>query len=783
MFKNIILLSLFFFVASIVVAQPGKVRERWEENLAHAEQLMVQQSYYNAAEKYKKVLKVKKNDTEIMLKTAEAYRLARNYKSAANYYGRLERRALRDGLESEYPLIGLKKGQMLKQAADYDGAEEALFVFKSEYKGEKADYYKAIAEIELAGIKWARKTIKPVVKIRDVAAMKRRVNSKYTEFAPMPYGKDKLLFSSLKSNEIIYTDGNRVASKMYAATLNKEGGVAEVQEFDRTLNTDGKHVGHGSFSADGKRLYFTKCEFEVSENQVNCQIYKSTKGLNGWTGATLLGKEVNMEGFESTAPFVASTDEGEDVLYYASNRPGGKGGLDLWVTQASSGSFAAAINLGNGINTIADETTPYLDNGQGNEDSRAALYFSSNGHPSMGGYDVFKSFKNNVNFSDWTKPVNAGKLLNTPEDDLYFVLDKTNSRAYFVSNRVGGQSIKGAGRTCCDDIFAANLGDAPVIVIAGILGTVYNEKNRPVPGAKMTLYDVTKKEEKLKSASTNSRGYLFDKLALEKNYKLVVKAKGYPSQEHAFSTKGMVVSQQFKKDFYLKKKQKPVDQPKEKNSLVVVGKTYSDQGQDGKKILNGATIEVIRINTKNGKEVSFKTLTSSGQGDFRTKLPVGYRYKFIGTESSHLTASAFLDGTNIVGDQTKNVELLLRIRKTDVTFKIENIYYDFNKATLREESIPNLQVLLTILNDNPGIKIELGSHTDSKGTNAYNQKLSQRRAQSVVDWLLGQGIDSSRLVAKGYGESTPVASNTNPDGSDNPDGRQLNRRTEFKLIE
>ena len=114
--------------------------------------------------------------------------------------------------------------------------------------------------------------------------------------------------------------------------------------------------------------------------------------------------------------------------------------------------------------------------------------------------------------------------------------------------------------------------------------------------------------------------------------------------------------------------------------------------------------------------------------------------------------------------------------------KVDNIYYDFNKATLREDSHPVLDQLVSMLNENKDMKLEIGAHTDSKGTDEYNLKLSDARAKSVVDYLLSKGIDPSRLVSKGYGESTPIADNTNPDGSDNPDGRQLNRRTEFKII-
>lgn len=116
------------------------------------------------------------------------------------------------------------------------------------------------------------------------------------------------------------------------------------------------------------------------------------------------------------------------------------------------------------------------------------------------------------------------------------------------------------------------------------------------------------------------------------------------------------------------------------------------------------------------------------------------------------------------------------------TVTVDNIYYDFNKAVLREESFPVLDQLVSMLNENKNMKLEIGAHTDSKGTDAYNLKLSDARAKSVIDYLIAKGISTDRVVSKGYGESSPIAENTNADGSDNPDGRQKNRRTEFKII-
>jgi outer membrane protein OmpA-like peptidoglycan-associated protein len=135
--------------------------------------------------------------------------------------------------------------------------------------------------------------------------------------------------------------------------------------------------------------------------------------------------------------------------------------------------------------------------------------------------------------------------------------------------------------------------------------------------------------------------------------------------------------------------------------------------------------------------------------------------------------------TNIVLDTV----LVLDKVEINKIFVLDNIYYDFNKYNIREDAAVQLDKLVQLLIDNPEIKIELGSHTDSIDDNSYNLQLSQRRAESAVRYIVQHGIAPDRLVAKGYGEEKPIARNTNPDGTDNPVGRQKNRRTEFKILE
>lgn len=136
----------------------------------------------------------------------------------------------------------------------------------------------------------------------------------------------------------------------------------------------------------------------------------------------------------------------------------------------------------------------------------------------------------------------------------------------------------------------------------------------------------------------------------------------------------------------------------------------------------------------------------------------------------------------MVTNITLDTILVLDRKAKNIAFILKNIYFAYNMADINQESAKELDRLVQILEDNPDIEIEMGSHTDSVASNSYNLELSQRRAQATVDYLIRKGIDPKRLTAKGYGEEKPIARNTNPDGTDNPVGRQKNRRTEFRIL-
>ena len=188
-------------------------------------------------------------------------------------------------------------------------------------------------------------------------------------------------------------------------------------------------------------------------------------------------------------------------------------------------------------------------------------------------------------------------------------------------------------------------------------------------------------------------------------------------------------------------------------------------------------------------DATVKSISSDGitidnktdkNGVFRFALKPNTDYVFVGSKTGYLNGKERETTKGL--DRSRDFKTIILLASTAKPIELPNIFYDYAKWDLRPESMVALDKLIETLNENPNITIELGSHTDSRGSDADNINLSQKRAQSVVNYLISKGISSERLVAKGYGMSKPIAPNTKNDGSDNPAGRQLNRRTEIKIV-
>jgi outer membrane protein OmpA-like peptidoglycan-associated protein len=495
----------------------------------------------------------------------------------------------------------------------------------------------------------AQKTDSVVVVIRNIG---KEVNSSFADFAPVTSADGSLLiFTSRRpisekeikknkeSSEHIFSSEYNPKDERHGPASMLEGGV----------NVQIRNNSAIALSADGQRMLV----YHDDENG-NGDIYESVLRGKEWGDPVNVGPEVNSAYHESSAAL--SPDN--KTLFFVSNRPGGEGGRDIWYCQKEpNGKWGKAINLGSSVNTPFDEEGVFM------QADGKTLYYSSNANDGYGGYDIYRV--------EWTservsKPMHLGEPLNTPGDDVFFVVQANGTTAYYSSSKQGGMGDK--------DIYEVTF--IPV-----------KEEIKPV-APRLTLF----------------KGIVMDEDQLA-----------------------------------------PIE----------------------------AVIEIV----DNEKHTVISTFNSnSSTGKFLVSLPAGKNYGIAVKAESYLFYS---DNFNIPDTSTyTEVEKNIFLKKLAVGKKIilKNIYYDFNKATLSPQSLAELDRLVTLMKENATLKIEISSHTDSKGTNEYNARLSQARAQSVVDHLISQGVSKERLTAKGYGESQSIATN------DTEEGRQMNRRTEFKIL-
>lgn len=414
------------------------------------------------------------------------------------------------------------------------------------------------------------------------------------------------------------------------------------QLLEESVNQKERNNSAIALSNDGQRLLLYRGDPDGN-------IYESVLEGENWSEPVKLPKPINSKKHESSASIAP---DGR-TIYFTSNRRGGQGGSDIWVCRQGINGWEKAENLGSVVNTDKNEEGVFI-----HPDGKT-LYFSSKGHDSKGGYDIFKSVLEN---GVWSKPVSLGDSINTAGDELFYCLTADGKTAYYSSVRGNGAGMR--------DIYEV----------------YYKTKKSNEPG--LTLF------------------------------------------------KGVVI---------------------DNDSFDPVG----------------ADIE-ISDNDKN--EVIATVKSNSATGKYLVSLPPGKNYGIAVKKKGYLFYSENFD---IPADAAyKQIYKTVPLQKFVVGNKIalKNVFYDYGKATLRPESLMELNQIVKLMSANTDIRIEIASHTDSQGSAEGNLALSKARSQSVADYLFASGISKDQLVVKGYGESKPIASN------DTEEGRQLNRRTEITIL-
>lgn len=640
MFLKLISLTALLLIIPAATAQRGTVKR--------AEKQMDAYSFIDARNIYLKVVESGYTSAQIYQKLGDTYYYNAQYQDAAKWFKKLVEEFPEDIGEAEYYF---KAAQSAKSLGQYQLADEYMTLYKvnggdqevmDQHEGYK-DYLKKIAQGSL-----------------NLQISESDINSEGSDFIGSWMGKN-LVFASTSNTigEETFKWTNEGYLDLFMASVDENGKLSGVVALPGKVNSP-YHESSTTFTKDGMTMYFTRNNYIDGKKYsgkgkvVGLKIFKATKQEdNSWGSIEEL--PFNSDDY-STAHPALSPDEKR--LYFSSNMPGStgnNGNSDIWFVEIKDdGSYGDPVNLGAPVNTSHRESFPFLS-------KENKLYFASDGHVGLGGFDIFVYDLNN---SD-SQVINLGVPVNSPLDDFGFIYDKERKFGYVSSNREGGLGSQS------DDIYLLKKCE---VTIAGTVISLTTDEL--LANATLTLLDSNNTELAMTTSDENGR-YIFDTpVDCEMVYAVRVALQGCESIE------------------------KTIGMPTESRQLEV---------------------------------------------------PIGLPCDFCPPDDLGCRLS------------------------------LQPIYFDFDRFNIRPDAEIELAKILAAMREYPQLKIHIESHTDARGNDFYNEVLSEKRAQSTLEWFVNNGIDRSRLTAKGYGENQLVNQCSN--GSEcTEEEHQLNRRSMFIIV-
>ena len=412
-----------------------------------------QGNYIGAQDKYQKALELDTSKIAVYYKYAEASRLSYDSRSAEKSYDIVYTKDKKEKFKKSLYYLALMKKLNGKYAQGNDLFNE--YQVKHEMKDGPGDYHIQKSDVEMNACINAKDYLRKNIDTVFVINTGNNINRPSFDYAPYQYGSNILYFSSIRLDSCVYNKSSEsnaplMYSKIYKSYL-KDSVWSEAQELDESIfNIKDKHTGNTTFTSDLKRVYFTICE-HVNASKSRCDIYFSDYNNGKWSKPAILNEKINLPKYNNTHPQISSNGSNGDILFFASDRPGGQGNMDIWYSEISpSGEYSDPVNVGPTINTLDDEISPYY------EPITQTLYFSSEWHEGLGGFDIFKSSGYQ---ETWSEPKNLGFPFNTSANDTYFSLNNDNESGYFVSNRDGAMNPNGAVH--CSDIYSFKYVEPP----------------------------------------------------------------------------------------------------------------------------------------------------------------------------------------------------------------------------------------------------------------------------------------------------------------------------------
>ncbi len=625
-----------------------------EKNIKKAETNFNNYAYAEAISSYEHLVKKGYSDEQIFKNLGNAHYLNANYQEAASWYEKLFK-IEEVSVEAEYMYRYAQSLKSLQKYKESDMWMQKVHAAKSgDNRAQKfIDNEDYLDQIKANSGRYS---------IKNMA-----INSEVSDFAPSFYG-ESLVFSTARDSGLItkriHKWNNNAFLNLYLSAPNENDEYVNTDKLSKLVNKK-THESSTAFTKDGSTIYFTRNNSENGnfsrddEGVSRLKIFKATKVNDKWTN--IIELPFNGDNYSVAHPAL-SPDESK--LFFASDMEGTYGASDIFVVDINKdGSYGTPKNVGAPINTESRETFPYVT-------SNNILYFSSDGHPGLGGLDVFATDLNNTQKTDIK---NIGKPVNSVEDDFSFIFNEESRKGYFASNREGGNGD--------DDIYSFNeLKPLDLECHTIVNGKIKDHKTgAAIAGASVIIYD-SENNTVSQAYTKNDGSFTMDSNCEDGNYKLVATKESY---------------------------------------------------NDGDKL--------------------FTTVSANDTTDVELTL-----------EKTRLAAAVGTELGKLLG--------------------IEPIYFDFDKSHIRRDARVSITKIIDYMNKFPEIKVEIGSHTDSRANDQYNQGLSLRRAKATSKYMVEQGISEERLTFKGFGE-TQLSNECTNGVPCTKEKHQRNRRSEFIIIE
>lgn len=708
-------------------------------------------AYAKAAEIYADIVDGKNVDTKhIKMRLADCYYQYGESQKAEEIYIEL----VKDPTLPNEDIY--KYAQTLKENGKYAESKEWMEKFTTSAQADqRAEKYKAdsayLTEI-LAQ--------EPYFELKHL-----KENTPHSEFGGYPMTDSLVYFVSNRRDFVMVQHQHSYNAKrfldLYGANRAKDGELSEITRKSKRINKR-YHEGSLCFTPDKKKVYFTqnnmaKGKMRRDDRGVqNLKIHIAEVQADGkWINKTEF--PLNNKDYSVGHPSLSTDGK---TLYFASDMPGGVGGSDIYKVEVKeNGTFGEPINLGTEINTEGQEMFPWIS-------AENILFFSSDGQPGLGGLDVYGTiFKSN---GEVAEIINLGKPVNSEKDDFAFLLTSNDTTGYVSSNRTTG--------TGSDDIYATKQ-LRPLKLDLVVQGVVKDKHSRePIAEATVELLDAERKV--IATLTSDKEGKYEFSLDPEKKYFLSAKKENYFDNIREFNTINLP------KDEEVLKKSITLEKDPGLSLLAIVTDAKTKQPLDSVTMLITDNMTgqkdtlLLPVTGMYQRALADKKLNDRGSYNFELfrdgYIPktVTYNTKFDREGQYEVHAEVDMSMDPIVKDLSEMVE-------------INPINFDLNKYNIRPDAARELDKIVEIMNEYPDMVVELGAHTDCRGSKAYNTRLSDRRAKSSARYIQKRINDPKRIYGKGYGE-TKLLNNCACEGrvksNCSEEDHAENRRTEFRVI-